>query len=76
MSQHLLISEISIFTAENGKSRGSKNKHGRNGEDLIINLPLGCVITDNNTDEQLCIWTMKTRHVLAIEVNTDMEMFI
>jgi len=44
----------SIFTAENGKSGGSKNKHGRNGDDLIINLPLGCVITDNQTDEQLC----------------------
>ena len=39
----------SIFTAENGKAGGSRNKHGRNGEDLIIDLPLGCVITDNIT---------------------------
>lgn len=44
----------SIFSAENGKAGGSKNKHGRNGDDLIIDLPLGCVITDNHTDEQLC----------------------
>lgn len=44
----------SIFSAENGKAGGSKNKHGRNGNDLIIDLPLGCVITDNHTDEQLC----------------------
>ena len=44
----------SIFTAENGKAGGSRDKHGRNGEDLIINLPLGCVITDNATDEELC----------------------
>tara|TARA_Y100000768_G_scaffold387553_1_gene379244 strand:+ start:3562 stop:4578 length:1017 start_codon:yes stop_codon:yes gene_type:complete len=43
----------SLFKAENGKSGGSKNKHGRNGEDLIINLPLGCVIYDNNTGEEL-----------------------
>ena len=44
----------SIFTAENGKAGGSRNKHGRNGEDLIIDLPLGCVITDNITNEELC----------------------
>ena len=43
----------SLFKAENGKSGGSKNKHGRNGEDLVINLPLGCVIYDNETDEEL-----------------------
>ena len=44
----------SIFAAENGKAGGSKDKHGRNGEDLIIDLPLGCVITDNTTNEELC----------------------
>ena len=43
----------SLFKAENGKSGGSKNKHGKNGQDLIINLPLGCVIYDNNTGEEL-----------------------
>tara|TARA_B100000902_G_C27251317_1_gene885437 strand:+ start:130 stop:1146 length:1017 start_codon:yes stop_codon:yes gene_type:complete len=43
----------SLFKAENGKSGGSKNKHGRNGEDLTINLPLGCVIYDNDTGEEL-----------------------
>ena len=43
----------SLYKAENGKSGSSKNKHGRNGEDLIINLPLGCVIYDNETDEEL-----------------------
>jgi GTP-binding protein len=43
----------SLFKAENGRSGGSKNKHGRSGDDLIINLPLGCVIYDNDTDEEL-----------------------
>jgi len=43
----------SLFKAENGKSGGSKNKHGRNGQDLIINLPLGCVVYDNDTGEEL-----------------------
>ena len=44
----------SIFAAENGKAGGSRNKHGKNGDDLIIELPLGCVITDNSTNEELC----------------------
>ena len=43
----------SIFVAENGKAGGGKNKHGRNGEDLVINLPLGCVVYDNETNEEL-----------------------
>ena len=43
----------SLFKAENGKSGGSKNKHGKNGQDLIINLPLGCVVYDNDTGEEL-----------------------
>tara|TARA_B100000035_G_scaffold314641_1_gene331546 strand:- start:1399 stop:2409 length:1011 start_codon:yes stop_codon:yes gene_type:complete len=43
----------SLFVAENGKAGGSKNKHGRNGDDLIIELPLGCVIYNNDTNEQL-----------------------
>ena len=43
----------SLFKAENGKTGSGKNKHGRNGVDLHINLPLGCVIYDNNTGEEL-----------------------
>ena len=43
----------SLFKAENGKSGGSKNKHGKNGQDLIINLPIGCIVYDNDTGEEL-----------------------
>ena len=43
----------SLFVAENGKAGSGKNKHGRNGEDLLINLPLGCVVYDNETKEEL-----------------------
>ena len=43
----------SLFKAENGKAGGSRNKNGKNGEDLVINLPLGCVIYDNETGEEL-----------------------
>ena len=34
------------FFAENGQEGGSKKKHGSNGKDLIINLPIGAVIVN------------------------------
>ena len=43
----------SLFKAENGKPGSGKNKHGRKGDDLVINLPIGCVIYDLETDEEL-----------------------
>ncbi|MBS83253.1 MAG: GTPase ObgE [Gammaproteobacteria bacterium] len=44
----------SKFIAENGKAGGSKNKKGKNGNDLIIDVPVGTVIYDNNTKELIC----------------------
>ncbi|MBH44830.1 MAG: GTPase ObgE [Gammaproteobacteria bacterium] len=44
----------SKFIAENGQAGGSKNKKGRNGNNLIIELPVGTVIYDNNTEELIC----------------------
>lgn len=43
----------SLFKAANGQSGGSRNKKGRNGQDLIIELPVGCVIYDNETGEEI-----------------------
>jgi GTP-binding protein len=37
------------FEAENGKSGGSRKKHGKNGQDCVINVPLGTEIIDANT---------------------------
>ncbi len=34
------------FKAENGKPGGSNNKTGRSGEDLIIKVPIGCIVKD------------------------------
>ncbi len=36
------------FKAENGQPGGSNNKYGRNGEDLIIHVPVGTIIKDAN----------------------------
>ena len=38
------------FRAENGANGGSTNKRGKNGEDLIIKVPCGTVIRDNETE--------------------------
>lgn len=41
---------IKKFTAENGQSGMSLSKHGKNGQDLIIEIPLGSVVTDVRRD--------------------------
>lgn len=38
------------FRAEAGSNGGSNNKHGKNGENLIIKVPCGTVIRDNETE--------------------------
>ncbi len=38
------------FRAENGTNGGSKCMRGKNGQDLIIKVPCGTVIRDNETD--------------------------
>lgn len=37
------------FAAENGKAGSGQNKHGRDGEDLILLVPPGTVITQDTT---------------------------
>ena len=39
------------FRAENGANGGSTNKRGKNGENLIIKVPCGTVIRDNETEK-------------------------
>lgn len=42
------------FIAENGEPGKGKNMHGRNGEDLIIYVPVGTVVRDIQTGEVIC----------------------
>lgn len=42
------------FVAENGGKGDTKNCHGKNGEDLLIKVPLGTVISDSETGEFIC----------------------
>ena len=48
-----------MFNARNGERGAGKNKFGAAGEDLIIEVPLGTVIYDNNTQEELIDCTDK-----------------
>jgi GTP-binding protein len=43
---------IKEFSAENGKAGMKKSMHGRNGEDLIIDLPIGTILTNLETREE------------------------
>ena len=57
----------SIFKAENGQPGVSKNKKGRNGENLIIELPLGCVVYDNETGEELFDLDKENKKIVIAE---------
>lgn len=43
---------IKEFTAENGDPGGSRSMHGKNGEDLYIDLPVGSIVTNLETKKQ------------------------
>ncbi|MFA5936348.1 MAG: GTPase ObgE, partial [Candidatus Paceibacterota bacterium] len=40
------------FIAEKGEDGGNKSLHGKKGEDFILELPIGSIITNLETDEQ------------------------
>ena len=42
-----------IFNAKNGQRGAGKKKFGAAGDDLIIEVPLGTVIYDESTDQEL-----------------------
>jgi GTP-binding protein len=42
-----------IFNAKNGQKGAGKNKFGAAGDDLYIEVPLGTVVYDNSTGEEL-----------------------
>ncbi len=42
------------FVAENGAKGDTKNCHGKNGEDLLIKVPLGTIVSDTETGEFIC----------------------
>lgn len=54
------------FIAESGKPGGKANRTGRNGKDIIIEVPVGTVIKDAETDEILYDFNKdKQREIVA-----------
>src|SRR3989344_6327156 len=43
------------FSASRGEDGANKSLHGKNGEDFVLNLPVGSIITNLETDE---IWQL------------------
>ncbi|NLI94802.1 MAG: GTPase ObgE [Erysipelotrichaceae bacterium] len=43
-----------LILAENGQNGGSKNKYGASGADTIVEVPIGTVVYDEQTDQFLC----------------------
>lgn len=44
---------VKVFEAENGEGGMRNSKHGREGKDLIIDLPLGSVVTNLDTEQRV-----------------------
>ena len=53
------------FAAERGRHGEGSNRHGRNGEDLVIILPTGTVVYDDTHGEMLFDFTAPGERVLA-----------
>jgi GTPase len=53
------------FVAERGRHGEGSNRHGRSGEELIIEVPAGTVAYDEGTGEELCDLAAPGRRFLA-----------
>lgn len=54
-----------LYTAEDGCKGGSNGRTGRNGEDLVIDVPLGTVATDKASGEKLCEVLHEEKYLIA-----------
>lgn len=53
------------FKAQNGQSGMGNQKTGRAGEDLVIHVPIGTMVTDLNTQEQIGDLTENSQELLV-----------
>src|SRR6058998_434111 len=54
------------YHAERGTHGQGSNRHGASGEDMVLKVPFGTVVTDRDTDEHLGDLTIRGQCVLAI----------
>lgn len=55
---------IKNFEAEDGKPGDKKSLHGRGGEDLVIDMPVGCIITNEDTGERFELLNEGDKHMI------------
>jgi len=53
------------YRAEKGQHGMGKDRHGRNGQDLVITVPLGTFVRNADTNEILCDLTVEGQEFIA-----------
>jgi len=54
------------YKAERGQHGKGANRHGASGEDLVLRVPLGTVVADRDTGEELGDLTTRGQRLLAV----------
>ena len=54
------------YKAKNGQQGKGKNMHGKDGEDTILEVPLGTILINDETDELLCDLTKSNQVYPAV----------
>jgi len=55
------------YKAQNGEQGRSRNKTGKSGEDIVIRVPLGTIVTDEETEEHLGDVTEQGQQLLVAQ---------
>lgn len=64
MSTLLDFTHKSVYKAQRGENGRSKNCHGKNGDDLIIKMPVGVVVKDLKTNKLIADLDFEGKKVL------------
>ena len=54
------------FKAQNGEPGRGKNQTGKNGKDVVIKVPLGTIIDDNDTGDMLADLTRDNQEIIVL----------
>lgn len=55
-----------LYRAKNGRHGMGKNMHGKNGDDLVIPVPVGTILKDTDTEEILADLDREGKEVTAV----------
>ena len=58
---------IRKYVAQPGEDGGKRNRHGKDGEDIIIKVPLGTIIKDAESDKVIADMSDSSKHVVVLK---------